>query len=94
MAIDNIAVNGSSAQGQQLKSWIQQWYAFKQATQVLLAQMQHQNDGVSYATLETQFGIATGQGTNVYGIVFAAGNGASNGSGIGHAAFGPIDRLN
>lgn len=94
MAINNIAINGSSAQGQQLKSWISQYWSFLAATNQLLAQMQAQNDGTTFTALETQFGVPTGQGVNVYGIVFAVGNGnPGSPTGLGAAAFGPISRL-
>jgi hypothetical protein len=88
MSIQNIVVNASAAQAGQLKALENLlWSASALATQILL-QMQSQTDESNFATIESQFGLATGQGTNVYSLLFALANGnPASPSGFGVGAF-------
>lgn len=96
MPIDNIAINGTSAMGNQLKNLMSTLFSAKAQAAQILQQMQEQNDGTTYTQLETQYGIPTGQGTNVYAMVFALANGnPASPSGFGTGAFTQImGRLN
>lgn len=95
MPIDNIVINGASPMGNQLKALMSNLYSAKAQAAQLLQQMQEMNDNVTFTQLETQFGVPTGQGTNVYAMVFALANGSGTGTGFGSGPFTQImGRLN
>jgi hypothetical protein len=96
VTIQNIPINRTSAQGATLAALLAQlWNASNLATQIL-NQMQNQTDGSNYGAIETQWGLPSGQGSNVYGLVFAVANGnPSSPSGFGAGAFTQLmGRLN
>lgn len=87
MAIDNIPINGSSAMGNQLKALNNNLFTCKAQAEQMLLQMQEMQAGSDYSQLETQYGVPTGQGTNVYAMIFALANGGGTGTGFANGAF-------
>lgn len=78
MPIDNIVVNSNSPMG----SLLDQLQANLQNAANLAAQilnyMNQQTDGTTYTSIETQFGLPTGQGQTVYNLIAGlAGSGGS-----------------
>lgn len=88
MPIDNIPVNGTSAKGNEIKSLNSVLFSAKSQAEQILSQMQEMNDGSNYATLETQYGVATGQGATMYSLLFSLANGnPASPSGFGSGTF-------
>ena len=88
MPVDNITVNrNASSQSQQLASLIDTLYSARASARRILEQMQQQTDlSSSYTAIEQQYGLQAGQGSVVYGLVFALANGAGSGSGLENSA--------
>jgi hypothetical protein len=90
MPIDNIPINTTAPQAQQLRSLCQMLWNSQALAQQILLQMQQQTDFSSYVNIETQFGLPTGKGVTVYGLIFALANGSlgtgSNATGVFNSA--------
>lgn len=69
MPIDNLVVNSNSPQGSMLKALASNLQNAANLAAQILALMNQQTDGSSFATIETQFGLATGQGQTMYNLI-------------------------
>ena len=86
MPISNIPINRTSPLGPNLASAVQQLLSAKNAFTQILLQMQDQTDFTTYTAIETAFGLPSGQGSNVYGLVFAVANPTSTNTGVLYGA--------
>ncbi len=87
MPVDNITISTASPQGNSLKNLVSQVYNVRNMARQILEQMQEQTNATDdFTHIETQYGLVTGQGANVYSLVFALANGANNGSGLENSA--------
>lgn len=69
MAIDFITINTSAPQAGALRSYIQTLRSAQELGQRVLDIMTHNNDGVTFASVETLFGLPTGKGQTVFDLV-------------------------
>jgi len=72
-AIDYIKIDTSSpataSQAVLLKSYVQQLRGAYNTGKQLIALMGHMNDGVSFTSIETFFGLPAGKGQTVFNLV-------------------------
>lgn len=71
MPIANIVVNTSSPKGPRLTNLVSAINSARDQARTLKAIMDQEWAGSDYTQLESQFGLAAGQGSVVYGLVFA-----------------------
>lgn len=97
MPIDNIPITQSAGQqAQDLKNLLNGLWQQRALAEKILAQMQEMNDSSVFTSLETSYGLPSGQGSTVYSLVFSLANGnPGSPSGFGSGAFTQfMNRLN
>jgi len=72
MAINYITVDRSRQQGGELLSVIESLRYYQDKLRQEKEKMENMTDGVTYTAIETQYGIATGKGDEVYNLVTGA----------------------
>lgn len=88
MPIDNIPVSGSSAKGNEIKNLNSVLFSAKGIAEQILAQMQDMTAGSDYTMIETMYGLAVGDGTKMYALIFSLANGnPASPSGFGSGTF-------
>jgi len=72
MAINYITVDRNRQQGGELLSVIENLRYYQDKLRQEKEKMENMTDGVTYTAIETQYGIATGKGDEVYNLVTGA----------------------
>jgi hypothetical protein len=72
MAINYITVDRNRQQGGELLSVIENLRYYQDKLRQEKEKMENMTDGVTYTAIETQYGIATGKGDEVYNLVAGA----------------------
>lgn len=72
MAVNYITVDRSRQQGNDLLSIIDNLRYYQDRLRQEKEKMENMTDGVTYAAIETQYGIPTGKGDEVYNLVTGA----------------------
>lgn len=74
MAINNITIDLTTGKrlAFKLRETVDQLQKYEEMLAALKAAMDQMTDGVSYATIETEFALPTGKGVTVYNLVTGA----------------------
>jgi hypothetical protein len=78
MAVDFIAIDLTSSQGTLLKQYINTLRSAYEIGARVAGIMNHNNDGTTFAPIETLFGVKAGSGQTVFNLVNGS-TGAMNG---------------